>query len=114
MLKCIRAISLFIIALFILTSCGGLSNADEQAYYEKAIPIGKEYFKTYYDAEVEFTGFQTNLPMSSTMVLDGYVKDDVKTWVSLSFYLPSLEVKSASGPGEFIHKRKSEEEINSK
>ncbi|MGE6666456.1 hypothetical protein [Paenibacillus xylanexedens] len=113
MLKYIRMTFIFSSMIFILTGCGGISNSEEQDFYQKAIPIGQEYFKKYYDAEVEFTGFQTNLPMSSTMVLDGYVKDDAKTWVSLSFYLPSLEVKSASGPGEFIHKRKSEEEVDS-
>ncbi|WP_440116696.1 hypothetical protein [Paenibacillus sp. QZ-Y1] len=110
-LKLIHSAVLILILIFITTGCGGLSQKEEQAYFEKAIPIGQEYFKKYYDVEVEFTEFYINIPMSSTMVLKGYLKDDRYTHVSLSFYFPSLEVTSASGPGDFIQKRKSLEEI---
>ncbi|CAI6081490.1 hypothetical protein PAECIP112173_03225 [Paenibacillus sp. JJ-100] len=96
------------------TGCGGLSDKEANTYYERAVPIGQDYFKKYYDADVEFTEFYINVPMSSTMVLNGYPKDDPYTKVSLTFYLPSLEIEGASGPGEFIDKRKSEEEVNSK
>lgn len=114
MVKCIRLLSLFMILIFILTGCGGLSDKEARTFYEKAIPIGQEYFKKYYDADVEFTEFYINLPMSSTMFLNGYLKNDPYTKVSLTFYLPSLAIEGASGPGEFIDKRKSEEEVNSK
>lgn len=103
-----------IIAFVLITSgCGGLSQKEEQVFFGRAIPIGQEYFKKYYDAEIEFTDYQILLPMSSTIVLKGYVKDDPQTSVSLSLYLPSLEIDSAGGPGEFIEKRKSEDEVNS-
>ncbi|WP_440116700.1 hypothetical protein [Paenibacillus sp. QZ-Y1] len=113
MLKIIRTITLFIIAISILTGCGGLSKADEQDYYEKAIPIGQEYFKKYYDTDVEFNRYEVHVPMSSTIVLYGHVKDDPYTSLSLSLSLPSLEVDSAGGPAEFMDKRKSEDEVNS-
>lgn len=112
LLKLLHSVVLILTLILIATGCGGLSQKEEQAYFEKAIPIGQKYFKKYYDVEVEFTEFYINIPMSSTMVLKGYLKDDRYTHVSLSFYFPSLEVKSESGPGEFIQKRKSLEEIN--
>ncbi|MGE6575779.1 hypothetical protein ACQKFM_12705 [Paenibacillus xylanexedens] len=113
LLKLFHSAVLILTLILITTSCGGLSHKEEQAYFEKAIPIGQEYFKKYYDAEIEFTDYQILLPMSSTIVLKGYVKDDPQTSVSLSLYLPSLEIDSEGGPGEFIQKRKSEEEVNS-
>ncbi|MBT2284996.1 hypothetical protein J7E78_15760 [Paenibacillus polymyxa] len=114
LLKLFHSTFLFVTLVLISTGCGGLSHKEEQAYFEKAIPIGQEYFKKYYVVEVEFTDYQILLPMSSTIVLKGYVKDDPQTSVSLSLYLPSLEIDSEGGPGEFIQKRKSEEEVNSK
>lgn len=113
MLKHTYITLVIIIIVTIVSGCGGLSNKEEKVYYQKAIPIGQEYFKKYYDAEIEFTDYQILLPMSSTIVLKGYVKDDPQTSVSLSLYLPSLEIDSEGGPGEFIQKRKSEEEVNS-
>ena len=100
--------------MILVTGCGGLSQSESDEYYHKAIPIGEEYFKKYYDADVEFNRYEVHLPMSSTMVLYGHVKDDPYTSLSLSFHLPSLEIDSEGGPGEFIDKRKSEEEVNSK
>ncbi|MFS0870889.1 hypothetical protein [Paenibacillus xylanilyticus] len=111
--KYIRSLLLFIILIAVLTGCGGLSKKESEAYYQKAIPIGQEYFQTYYDEDVIFTDYDINLPMSSSIVLYGHVKDDSQTSLSLSLNLPSMEVRSASGPGEFIDKRKSEEEVNS-
>lgn len=104
---------LILTLILITTGCGGLSQKEEKAYYEKAIPIGQEYFKKYYDADVEFNRYEVNLPMSSTIVLYGHVKDDPYTSLSLSLSLPSLKVDSAGGPAEFIDKRKSEDEVNS-
>ncbi|MDR6725633.1 hypothetical protein J2W91_004135 [Paenibacillus amylolyticus] len=114
MITSIRSGLIFIILITILTGCGGLSDKEEQDYYQRAIPIGQEYFKKYYDVEVEFTEFYINIPMSSTMVLKGYPKGDPQTKISLSFYLPSLEIETAGGSGEFIEKRKREAEVNSK
>ncbi|MDM5279657.1 hypothetical protein ACN9MH_05190 [Paenibacillus silvae] len=113
MLKWISKTSMILFLVAILTSCGGLSKAEKQEFYEKAIPIGQEYFKKYYDAEVEFNRYEVHLPMSSTIVLYGHVKDDPYTSLSLSLSLPSLKVNSAGGPGDFIKKRKSEDEANS-
>ncbi|GEM_PF-4015883 len=113
LLTYIRNCLLFIVLITVLAGCGGLSNKEELDYYQKAIPIGQEYFKKYYDVEVEFTEFYINIPMSSTMVLKGYLKDDPRTKISLSFYLPSLEIETAGGPADFIDKRKSEDEVNS-
>lgn len=109
--KLFHSAFLILTLILITTGCGGLSQKEEKAYYEKAIPIGQEYFRKYYDVEVEFTEFYINIPMSSTMVLKGYLRDDRYTHVSLSFYFPSLEVTSASGPKDFIKSRKNEEEI---
>ena len=114
MLNYIRIILLISSVVCLLTGCNGLSVEEKREYFEKAIPIGQEYFEKYYDVDVKFTDYQIKVPMSSTIVLNGHVNDDPQTWVSLSFYLPSLEIKSEGGPGEFIDKRKSEEEVNSK
>ncbi|WP_128100481.1 hypothetical protein [Paenibacillus sp. DCT19] len=113
MIKSIRSILLTFGVIVIITGCSSLSKADRQELYEKAIPIGQEYFEKYYDVDVKITDYQIKVPMSSTIVLNGHVKDDPQTWVSLSFYLPSLEIKSEGGPGDFIDKRKSEEEVSS-
>ncbi|CAI6081493.1 hypothetical protein PAECIP112173_03226 [Paenibacillus sp. JJ-100] len=109
-----RLLLMFITLMILVTGCGGLSQSESDEYYHKAIPIGQEYFKKYYDADVEFNDYQILLPMSSTIVLNGHVKDDPQTWVSLIFHLPSLEIDSEGGPGEFIDKRKSEEKVNYK
>lgn len=114
MIKSIRSILLTFGVIVIITGCSSLSKAERQELYVKAIPIGQEYFEKYYDADVEFEGYEIHLPMSSTMVLHGHVKDDPYTSLTLSFYLPSLEVKTAGGPGDFIDKRKSEKEVTSK
>lgn len=71
MLTYIRNGLIFIVLVTLLTACGRLSDKEEQEYYQKAIPIGQDYFRKYYDAEVEFTEFYINVPMSSTMVLKG-------------------------------------------
>ncbi|MBT2284995.1 hypothetical protein J7E78_15755 [Paenibacillus polymyxa] len=113
LLKLFHSAFLILTLVLIPTGCGGLSPKEEQAYFEKTIPVGQKYFKKYYDADVEFTDYQILLPMSSTIVLYGHVKDDPYTSLSLSLSLPSLEVDSAGGPAEFIDKRKSEEEVNS-
>lgn len=113
MLTYIRNSLIFIVLVTLLTACGRLSDKEEQEYYQKAIPIGQDYFRKYYDAEVEFTEFYINVPISSTMVLKGHLKQDPYTKVSLYYYFPSLEIKSESGPEDFIKKRKSEAEVNS-
>ncbi|MDR6725635.1 hypothetical protein J2W91_004137 [Paenibacillus amylolyticus] len=94
MIKSIRSILLTFGVIVIITGCSSLSKAERQELYVKAIPIGQEYFKKYYDADVEFEGYEIKVPMSSTIVLNGHIKDDPQTWVTLSFYLPSLEIKS--------------------
>ncbi len=73
MLTYIRNSLIFIVLVTLLTACGRLSDKEEQEYYQKAIPIGQDFFRKYYDAEVKFTEFYINVPMSSTMVLKGYI-----------------------------------------
>lgn len=73
------------------SGCGGLSNTEKNTYYQKAIPIGQEYFKKYYNVEVEFTEFYINIPISSTMVLKGHLENDPYTKVSLYYDFPSLK-----------------------
>lgn len=113
MFKSVRIVVLTFFLICLLAGCGGLSNAEKQEYYEKAVPIGQRYFQTYYDEEVIFTDYDINLPNSSTMFLYGYVKNDQAIKVSLSLDIPSMEVRSGKGPEDFIKKRKSEAEVNS-
>ncbi|MGE6575780.1 hypothetical protein ACQKFM_12710 [Paenibacillus xylanexedens] len=112
-LKLFHSVFLIITLVLIPTGCGGLSQNERQAYYEKAIPVGQEYFYEHYDADVVFTDYDINLPNSSTMFLYGYVKNDQAIEVSLSLDIPSMEVRSGKGPEDFIKKRKSEDEVNS-
>ncbi|MBB6023372.1 hypothetical protein HNR77_004472 [Paenibacillus sp. JGP012] len=113
MLKIIRLGILFLGVVAVTSGCGGLSNKEKNTYYQKALPIGQEYFKKYYNVEVEFTEFYINIPMSSIILLKGHLENDPYTKVSLYYDFTSLKVKSESGPEDFIKKRKSEEEINS-
>lgn len=106
LLKYTRFIFLLTFLIVVLTACNELSEKERNNYFEKAIPIGQKYFMTHYDTEVEFTSFQINTPMSSTMFLHGYTKDKNQYDVSLTLEFPSLEVKSAGGPSDFIKKRK--------
>src|SRR5689334_25428591 len=77
----------------IATGCGGFSDKEARAFYKKAVPIGQKYFQEHYRSEERRVEKEIKVPMSSTIVLNGHVKDDPQTWVSLSLYLPSLEIK---------------------
>lgn len=76
MITSIRSGLIFIILITILTGCGGLSDKEEQDYYQRAVPIGQKYFQEHYDVEIIFMDYDINLSNSSTMFLYGYVKND--------------------------------------
>src|SRR5689334_11153007 len=89
----------------IATGCGGFSDKEARAFYKKAVPIGQKYFQEHYNAEIIFTDYDINLPNSSTMFLYGYVKNDQTINISLSLDIPSMEIRSAKGPEDFIKNR---------
>ncbi|MCK6077932.1 hypothetical protein [Paenibacillus silvae] len=85
------------------SGCGGLSNKEKNTYYQKALPIGQEYFKKYYNVEVEFTEFYINIPISSTMVLKGHLENDPYTKVSLYYDFASLKFSVKLSNQTFLH-----------
>ncbi|WP_128100482.1 hypothetical protein [Paenibacillus sp. DCT19] len=107
-IRLLKYFSLVLLTLYtvtIVTGCGGLSDKEARTFYKKAVPIGQKYFKKYYDVEIIFTDYDINLPNSSTMFLYGYVKNDQTINISLSLDIPSMEIRSAKGPEDFIKKR---------
>lgn len=105
MIKYLRMIILISSVVCLLTGCNGLSDEEKREYFEKAVPIGQKYFQEHYDAEIIFTDYDINLPNSSTMFLYGYVKNDQTINISLSLDIPSMEIRSAKGPEDFIKNR---------
>ncbi|MCP1187262.1 hypothetical protein MKX68_12575 [Paenibacillus sp. FSL M8-0212] len=101
-----KIIMFFMLFLIIFTVYYKISESKKQDLYERVIPIGEAYFMEYYDAEIYFTRFDINTPVSNDIILYGYVKGDENTQVSLSIDLDTLEPQLEMGPQDFINKRK--------
>lgn len=105
MSKYIKLLILFLVIISILFIYSKISETKKQALYERAVPIGQAYFMKYYGANIIFTKYELNTPVTEDIVLYGYVKEDQQIQVSLSININTLEPRNAMGPHEFIIKR---------
>ncbi|MEK4363296.1 hypothetical protein MKX68_12600 [Paenibacillus sp. FSL M8-0212] len=105
MSKYIKLLILFLVIISMIFIYSKISEAKKQALYERAVPIGQAYFMKYYGANIIFTKYELNTPVTEDIVLYGYVKEEQQIQVSLSININTLEPRNAMGPHEFIIKR---------
>lgn len=105
MSKYIKLLILFLVIISMIFIYSKISEAKKQALYERAVPIGQAYFIKYYGANIIFTKYELNTPVTEDIVLYGYLKEDQQIQVSLSININTLEPRNAMGSHDFIIKR---------
>ncbi|PAF31270.1 hypothetical protein CHI14_12140 [Paenibacillus sp. 7516] len=96
--------SFFLICIFLFSGC--MSNEQKETL-EKAQQVSLTYFKENYGVEVEFTDYKF-LPadLSHNMSLNGHVKNNKDTEITILVNYDTFEVQNAIVPKEILDQKK--------